>query len=244
MFADGKPFTYIRWGDGEWMQTDRPEYKEVLRSYLSYESTNYFAILGTFFICQENHNAMFKRVARVVKDLPAPVPFMEGFYLDNALGLMHRIWSQARAEGGDLPLQHHVDGPALTCADLEESAPEKTSVVLVGPQHLHRLSVLFRGHEWISATDADDRHQQIADQMLQVSAARPEEHLYFLIAVGWGKLPIMHKVYEHVKSKDTVIDIGSSFDAYANVLSRDYSRKHKARICKETPCFALPGTCA
>lgn len=247
MLEQGKPFTYMRWGDGEWMQAEgKHEYIDVLKSYPSAKGKNYFPILGSFFLA--NNQGLSGSVEKLLKanNLP-PIPFYDRFYID-PLRIIHAVWSKAHVDEGKEPwvLEQNKTGPVVTCDDLKTEAPQKKSaVILVGPSHLNDLTTLFRHQQWIDSNNADapGRVQEIAEAMISASKAS-EKPVYFLVAAGWAKLLFTHIVYPQIGSKDTIIDIGSSCDPYANVMSRDYSQEARKRICKENPCFTKSGTCA
>jgi len=241
MLENGKPFTYMRWGDGEWMQAGRPEYKNVLKSYREVAAGNYFPMLGSFFFCKETNPGRFDDMDSVLKTIDEPVPFYEKFYMD-PLRIVHEAWSRASIHEGGQSWALADSGPVVTCQDIATHAPQKTSIVLVGPSHLNKLTELFRHKQWIDAGNADGRVQEIAEKM--IAASRDNEPLLFLVAAGWAKLLITDIVYKQIGSKDTIIDIGSSVDPYANVMSRDYSPEARKSICQDTPCFTVPGTCA
>ena len=87
--------------------------------------------------------------------------------------------------------------------------------------------------------------QLIVQEMHAESERYAKEHVFFLVAAGVAAEVIAHKAHQLHGHKDTIVDIGSSLDHFAGVMSRDYSPKAKDTLCSEAEhrCFAKEGVC-
>jgi hypothetical protein len=246
LLLQGKPFTYLRWGDGDWyaaMQNaqDNALFASLKRYAADEHTGNFFPVLGTFFLCgnKELNNGVKQLVAKLVEgEVP---PFYPRFYMD-IFGVMNAIRhptsdDRRLAQVQWVPSQYNVANfERLTCDD---KANNTRPVVLVGEAHTNKLSTLLQHKLWIDSRFAMSRANEILEEMLKASQRWPVDNVVFLVAVHIVGRTIGEQAYQKIGRKDTIIDIGSSLDPLAGVLSRDYHSKARAGVCKALPCFAI-----
>ena len=74
------------------------------------------------------------------------------------------------------------------------------------------------------------------------SGKHPSEAVVFLVAGGITAEVALYRTFLTLGQKDTFIDVGSSFDGFAGVASRDYNRDFK-KMCSEFSEYVADGVC-
>ena len=144
----------------------------------------------------------------------------------------------------------------MTCSDTAKNA---RPVVVVGEKHVNELTALLQHDLWIDAgregsnilgtfgaledyrTHSKKETERIISEMINASQRWPQENVVFLMAISapQGRL-IDDVVWNSIGEKDTVLDVGSVLDLFANVYPRPYPTEDKAKLCRsEYSCFAL-----
>lgn len=244
LLLQGKPFTYLRWGDGDWfeaMKQDSPLYQTMKRYSGDERVGNFFPVLGTFFLCGNDLlNDGVKRLVAKLDDGEVP-PFYPRFYMD-IFGAMNAVRHPTSDEKRLALVQW--DDPSfgvnnfdrLTC---EDNTKNSRPVVLVGEAHLNQLSKLLQHELWIDSKNAMGRQDELLGEVLKASQKWPKDNVVFIFAVSIAGRTIAEKAYQTIGQKDTVIDVGASLDFLAGKFTRDYHAKAHADTCKTLPCYVI-----
>lgn len=199
------PFTFSRWGDGEWN-----------------------AIFG-----MQGKNCDGQPYASVADDLKRVLRSKPG-YLLGLQPLAARLypdhitrWLKQNVLLG----LHWRNADVLHKASLKGkfdpflAALRSRQIVLVGPAHLDRLA-LFPVTRRIVVPDRGHAHGA-RDKILMhtLSAIRKIKYAVILISAGMTAKGLVHDLHAEAGARSTIIDCGSVWDPYAGVASRKY---HKA----------------
>lgn len=216
------PFNFVRYGDGEWMcaMGQRFENCDLART-----STD---------MCQE--------LARFTKDveLRAGVDMFfsehicQGYQpsvanLSDNLGVWYPFF-------GFLAFLRDEENNRLP--EMMSSTRTRGIVVLVGPAYLGRLHKVFGHHAHIrvpnrkfcnDSQDTWDVHQRLENQIIEESRkAGDKQAVTFLVAGGMGAKVLIMRMASQLGHKDSFLDIGSTFDVFAGVVTRPYQKTIKA----------------
>lgn len=218
------PFSFVRFGDGEWMcfllqsfqnvdkQNAHRDMCTTLREMMTHPRSRNDKV---YLFVDHRHICGF---VRQIERVPGTLPL--GFV---SFGF----------------ISHLYDGISDMMAAIRRRGP----VVLVGPAFLGRLHKVFghRAHILVpnrkvcgGIKDAWSDHQRIEDEMLASSRlAGDGTPVTFLVAGGMAMKVIVMKVAFLVGNKDSFLDIGSVFDGFAGHASRDYNDPHRNPRYKE-----------
>eukprot|EP00421_Protoceratium_reticulatum_P036109 CAMPEP_0168485516 /NCGR_PEP_ID=MMETSP0228-20121227/66649_1 /TAXON_ID=133427 /ORGANISM="Protoceratium reticulatum, Strain CCCM 535 (=CCMP 1889)" /LENGTH=339 /DNA_ID=CAMNT_0008502081 /DNA_START=18 /DNA_END=1034 /DNA_ORIENTATION=+ len=210
-----EPFSFVRYGVGEWMcalgqtfrnvdmQDAHPDMCHQLASFTWNETKR----PGTFMLFSHHVCRFTSALERKHVELGAWYAFF-GF------------------------LQYLLPERGQGLKELMDGVRGRGPVVLVGPKFLGRLHAAFGhvghvpvpnqrycgGHE-----DAWPAHEEIERGIREQSARFPGGGVQFLVAGGMAAKVIIMNMVAELGQKDSFMDIGSTFDAFAGYASRDYN---------------------
>lgn len=236
-----KPFTFFRWGDGEWFcalkfgmsgNSDGVNLRDAdmcgelqrnLLSYGSHDTSNLYVLNGFFFMCEETHSDTHERIEDFLKSTSL-TPTWKGFQDDGFYFPLVPEMQKGRKPGVFPSLQGRT-------------------VVVVGPKHLRKLSTALNYVHYIETpgSDAWSAREAITDGVLKASQKWPNDNVVFLWAGGPAAKVLMYNLHGRIGQKDTLIDVGSSLDGFAGVHSRDYN--DLGHYCHDYPEYVVPGLC-
>lgn len=246
-FDEGKPISFLRWGDGDFecalhlvQVLDSNEVMlgknemcdrlgEDLREYgrgLG-ENNNLWLVAGTWWFCKESHPEIYNGV-KAFFSLNETQPTWRGFANGWSAGGFYFPLLPDKEPGrkrGVVPrLQHRT-------------------VVLVGPRHLGKLRTMlnYTQHIVVPHGNAWEHRNELSRQVMEASKHHRDKNVVFLMAAGVATRPIAYALYKELGQKDSFIDVGASLDTYAGVLSRDFSSL--TALCRDYPEYAAPGVC-
>mmetsp|Transcript_2872 Transcript_2872/g.8139 ORF Transcript_2872/g.8139 Transcript_2872/m.8139 type:complete len:560 (-) Transcript_2872:45-1724(-) len=206
-------FNFVRFGDGEWMCVDGQ----------------------TFQNCDNLHGypEMCTELVRYTKD-PALRSNVDMMFGHHTCLFVEQIEHYPRL-GTWYPVFGFMDflrpekGQVL--ADMMAAVRSRGPVVVVGPAYLNRLHAALGHAGYVKVPnakfcndigDAWTAHENIENGVLAASGRFPDHSVQFLAAGGMAMKVIIMKMAS-VLPKDSFFDIGSTFDGFAGVQSRDYN---------------------
>lgn len=246
LLLQGRPFTYLRWGDGEWLEALKPNSRlfQSMKRYAAHEAKgNFFPILGAFFFCGSG-SSLGDRVGAAIEKLDnAEIPsFYNRFYMD-VFGIMHAIRHPSSEEGSNLHVQWNASKFGVDNFDnklsCDDTAQNKRPVVVVGEAHVNKLTKFLQHEMWIDASGAESRQNDILEKILEASSRWPNENVVFLVAVHIVGRLIGEEAYQKIGDKDSIIDIGSALDPLTSACSRDWHANARKSLCKTARCFVI-----
>eukprot|EP00929_Paragymnodinium_shiwhaense_P097125 TRINITY_DN58896_c0_g1_i1.p1 TRINITY_DN58896_c0_g1~~TRINITY_DN58896_c0_g1_i1.p1 ORF type:complete len:358 (-),score=32.07 TRINITY_DN58896_c0_g1_i1:189-1262(-) len=220
--TDRKPFSFVRYGDGEWLcvqgkhfeNTDKlPAYKEMCDKLAAYTKDT-SSRAGVTMLFSHHICAFTTDIGQYASDLGTWYAFF---------GFFEALESQKGA----------------SLAELMTLVSRRGPVVVVGPAFLGRLHKAFshvsairvpnpktcgdRGDAWMGRA-------KIVEAIRAQSATYPDSGVQFVVAGGMAaKLIVMDMVAE-LGHKDSFLDIGSTFDGFAGYATRDYNQNLKRKL--------------
>lgn len=196
-------------------------------TYGAHNETNFYPVLGTFFLCKEQHPEMFEQVEAWFEAYPFLDTF-SGFLDSDSVGFYFPLVPPM--EPGRIP------GVVPLLAG--------HAVVLVGPAHLGKLQTMlnYTAHIEVPLKTCWESRDQITSRIKQESQRRPSENVVFLVAGGIAARSIMYHAFLMLGQKDTFIDVGASLDGFAGVVSRDYN-VNISSYCTSYPEYCAKGVC-
>eukprot|EP00929_Paragymnodinium_shiwhaense_P111725 TRINITY_DN80012_c0_g1_i1.p1 TRINITY_DN80012_c0_g1~~TRINITY_DN80012_c0_g1_i1.p1 ORF type:complete len:394 (-),score=64.29 TRINITY_DN80012_c0_g1_i1:259-1440(-) len=238
LMRQGKPVLWLRIADGDMIQaadyskkskdgTTNPEMlRQDFKEYGSIHPNNTFVSLGYWWLCNgatktqywEGFNKLLHGKDREMhKDFAG---FSNEFYLNLVPNGKKGL---NRTRGAVVPL-------------LRERI-----VYLVGPDYLNKLKVMF-GHKGHLGGCSLEGRQKVWQAMRDASARHPDDNVVFLVTCGPPVKPVLWRIWKELGHKDTFVDIGTQFEGFSGVKTRDHH--NIAKLCKEYPDYMVPGACA
>lgn len=206
---EGKPFAWIRWGDGETIhacRTHKPGIRLKNSCKLWQEAgDNFFVAVGTWFFLNPKLKQMWNFIHKNNKlDL---LVLLEYFYLP--------MGDPACDEY--LPLRKN----GILGWIIESTNRKK---VIVGPNFAKQFEFL-EYYDFIeigrnSQQNIDD-YDIIHSKMKNISENN-EEGILFIFIAGFMSKVLITEAFTTYGKKDTFIDVGSALDGYAGIESKDF----------------------
>ncbi|CAJ1388216.1 unnamed protein product [Effrenium voratum] len=240
----GKPVSFIRIGDGdvfcmsgsggqnlEGYGEYKSQCKELgtsLQQLGEQDDSNMYVLVGAFFLCGGvgDRFESFLQTQQLHSNFKGFLTSI--FYLDLS-GL-----EQPKGSG------HYGEVPNPVVPTTFPALVGR-KVVVLGPDHLRRLTKTLNIASFLDASNAADRVDELVTKMKAESAKWPKENVVFLISGGFGGRLAVLRAFKELGQKDSFIDTGASLDGFAGVASRDFN--DKARLCGILPEYMAPGLC-
>eukprot|EP00854_Cymbomonas_tetramitiformis_P024313 gene24313-29538_t len=212
------PFSWVRWGDGELLHSARNSKIEIdqrlRRSFVSLTGTenrnsNWTMInVGVWWLCNRRLRNLWDDL---ISSNNSDYIFMDSFYLPmgDPVEVDRTFWREAGVIGW-------------------VAEARRRRVVLIGPAHLKRVPVLkYAAHIETTGTESSSvaRINFLIKKSVLISSQSNTTTL-FVLAAGWASKIIIAELC-YLLPRDSFIDVGSAFDGYAGVPSRDYNRDIK-----------------
>jgi hypothetical protein len=205
--ARREPFTFTRWGDGEWLAV-----LELLDKAQSPEQ-DFLPEL-----CRDVREVVLSRPSYRLGMQPYALRLygesIEPFIVQHNLEDLDWIWSD---------VFHHanIHGELVRVASEIRSAP----LVFVGPEHLRGISEKLDAHAFIEVP-AYNAYHSLADVLVRVEdvlrgASGPS---FVSVSMGIAANILIHRLYRQF-SDHMLCDMGSVWDVHAGVKSRGYMQK-------------------
>lgn len=203
-------FKYLKWlNDNEFgdANTDKHRYfndmGEALHSTLVNEKGYYKYFHPQWLDGTINHPYLCKLLQKYVKDYDINPPNLcdsrKSFYVD--------------AKAGNLkPLKEIL---------------EKRNFIMVSEKRKRNLSIKMVDFIETPLTNSWLEKDRIQDKMLKMTEKYTNP--IFGISIGMPSLVIQDKLYPIIGDRATMINFGSMFDPFVNIVSRNYHRNYKTR---------------
>eukprot|EP00746_Dinoflagellata_sp_MGD_P013090 gnl/MRDRNA2_/MRDRNA2_128160_c0_seq1.p1 gnl/MRDRNA2_/MRDRNA2_128160_c0~~gnl/MRDRNA2_/MRDRNA2_128160_c0_seq1.p1 ORF type:complete len:398 (-),score=56.35 gnl/MRDRNA2_/MRDRNA2_128160_c0_seq1:63-1256(-) len=218
---DPRPFSFVRYGDGEWKCVMGHHFDNVDLAHASAD------------MCQELANFTKSSIMRAGVDMLFSDQICKGFVsgvanLSQTIGTWYPFF-------GFLEFLRDTENNQLPA--MMAATQARGVVVLVGPAYLGRLHVVFRHSAHIrvpnkrfcnDTTDSWGAHSQLEEKITTESRkAGEKQSVTFLIAAGMAAKILIMRMAAKLGHKDSFLDIGSTFDVFAGVITRPYQRNIK-----------------
>lgn len=212
---DGVPFTFSRWGDGEW--------RSVLGigTGANCDGHRYFATMG------QELGAVLERRPKYLLGMQQLALKIYGGKISTWL-TQHKLlglqWQDA-----DVFHKASIHGQL----DQLLTALKRRKLLLVGPAHLKKAKLGHWRHVDVPPRDA----YLVRDRILKdVSAlAENETSLVISLSAGMPAELLLDALYERFGDRHTLVDFGSLWDPLSGVKSRSYMKNPKFQLPGRTP---------
>jgi hypothetical protein len=215
LLDENKPYSFSRFGDGEW--------NAVLgEKGANCDGHEYFPELGRELSLALSHPKKYLYAMQPYA-LKSMRTVIEAFLLKNAISVSWQnaeVFHDANKQGRLFPFVNSL---------------RKKSVVMVGPAYLRVLSEsLFPLYNFIEVPSVNcyTAKKEIMEAVRKVAAEK--DGLVFAFSASMTTNVIIHQLYDELGAKHWLLDLGSLWDIYAGVKSRDvyYKRNWDALIKK------------
>jgi len=214
MFQQKTPFTFSRWGDGEWRSVMRKD-----------KGAN---CDGHPFYPEMGHD-----LREVLRSRPPYIMGMQNLAV-REYSFMIDPWLAEEGLEFDW-VDSDVFHKAAVAGELDPMVEmlRKRRMIVVGPEHLKRAQPLLNYDIYVEVPGENcylDRHRIITE----VLAHMTEDSPYTVISIS-ASMPaeiIVHKLWEELGEHHAIVDFGSLWDQYVGVKSRKYMKAGTPPISK------------
>jgi len=201
---EGKPFTFSRWGDGEWR-----------------------AVLGTVRGANCDGHAFFPEMGEelqaVLRSQPSYLMGMQPF-ATRLLGQRIEKWlasNKLTFNWINADVFHKAAGNGKLGRLIQ--ALQERKVVIVGPDHLKRINKLVPYAQFVDVPPKNAflaRRKIVRETLAALDSI--DEPAVVSVSASMPAEIILHELYAKAGQRHTLIDFGSLWDQYVGVKSRKY----------------------
>jgi len=199
LLRGGVPFSYLRYGDGEWncaletlypgfgWQTFTPELREdVRRSLIEYHRDPcYIMALAPVYHYRDRQ-----------RQWELMGSFLRAYHLTDIRWVSTQPFNRASETGKLWPFIQHL---------------QQSNIVIVGPERLGALKKLFPGASFVTIPD---RHCHARLPAIQRAILAQKLPAIILITAGPAEVVLIHRLFEEIGDSSTMIDIGTMWGPY------------------------------
>jgi hypothetical protein len=214
MIRKKRPFSYSRWGDGEW--------KSVFGHSKGYDKDghSYFPQMAV------DLRLVLENRPEYMLGLPGEV---QHFYGDNV-----KVWLGSKRlhdlDWVDADVFHDASSQGRF-DEMITALREAPALVMVGPPHLSKLNKFLNYREFVTVPPKNCylALKSMVRETLAVSDHLPQGTVISISAGMPAKL-MVDQLHRRLGKRHTVVDFGSVWDPYVGVCSREYMKKMDVEV--------------